>query len=465
MLNHVAKNVYTVHNGDMSASSVYRVYPHPDFEAQKPQNYEIKDARHNNATKAMFEREVKRIIRKEVRQFLRMAGMGQIIHNEEANRCKQIFWFLATLTCLLVSSYFVGVQIIDYFKQNTVLRNHLAQSELIKVPAISLCPGSSALINSNTKKTLFENCAVMNISEENCENTSFGLINTNISDIWQVIELSSQSIIVSSQCPISDLRSTVSSCIVPTERVSFDSFWGKCLVVSPKEKEQFYHGPHSYYNVTIANENQYNQYELINIYLHNAESMQNHIAYFKSLALKKKEYISISIQPTEFKMLSKELKNCTDSQNDLNCQEKCWDEKLAERVKCRLPFMQSNKHPFCDNYRDALRALQAADIFYRNATKLTCEKCGERCRRIEYLMGINNVGPTNNNSTQLLFYYQDNTLETIIQTLDYPFNKVLSEVGGILGFFLGFSVLGALELIQQFIYCLKKKFWKKRSRC
>ena len=66
--------------------------------------------------------------------------------------------------------------------------------------------------------------------------------------------------------------------------------------------------------------------------------------------------------------------------------------------------------------------------------------------------------PSGSNTSGLMFGYSSNSLVVKEETLIYPLQSFLAEVGGSLGLFLGFSMIGLWDTIASMLKIVFSKY-------
>ncbi|XP_050307303.1 acid-sensing ion channel 5-like [Anthonomus grandis grandis] len=69
------------------------------------------------------------------------------------------------------------------------------------------------------------------------------------------------------------------------------------------------------------------------------------------------------------------------------------------------------------------------------------------------------------NNAKVTFFFSKNSYTKIIKTPVYDLTDLIANLGGLLGFFTGFSFLSGAEIIVLVILALGKEFYKRHKKC
>ena len=160
---------------------------------------------------------------------------------------------------------------------------------------------------------------------------------------------------------------------------------------------------------------------------------------------------SISIHPTITTKINRPKFPCNPDQS--YSYNHCVRTSLAKRIGCKYPFYDSShilNAPNC-NITEELVAHWTAnfDIFSANQQQLlNITGCELPCNYYQYSI----VGTPRKYEVKgqpyIELFYTSTDITSSQEVLLYPFDSFVSEFGGALGLFLGFSFLGLLDIIQ-----------------
>ena len=131
----------------------------------------------------------------------------------------------------------------------------------------------------------------------------------------------------------------------------------------------------------------------------------------------------------------------------------CVRTSLAKRIGCKYPFYDSShilNAPSCNTTEELVAHWTANfDIFSANQQQIfNITGCELPCNYYQYsVVGTPHKYEVKGHSYIELFYTSTD-ITSSQEVLLYPFDSFVSEFGGALGLFLGFSFLGLLDIIQ-----------------
>jgi len=124
----------------------------------------------------------------------------------------------------------------------------------------------------------------------------------------------------------------------------------------------------------------------------------------------------------------------------------CLEEAIKEAIPCYTPTSASygQGKELCHDLNDTF---QASNLFAIMGQQYGTGKCGQVCElhSYGYLDTVLPLYGQGNQSAELFLRFLTLFTEETKETSLYNFNSILSEVGGSLGLFLGFSVFGAFS--------------------
>lgn len=137
------------------------------------------------------------------------------------------------------------------------------------------------------------------------------------------------------------------------------------------------------------------------------------------------------------------------------CSEECRFYQIAKKVGCRGPWMPKMDFPICSNYSDTKNI-----IVYSNDYSMfenVC-KCKPRCTKLQYNSYIvrRQYGAIPKYSTASIFYSYK-FIQRQVETWSYDFTQFFADAGGSLGFVLGVSVIGIVEIFEKIVEIMSSR--------
>ncbi|XP_049861653.1 uncharacterized protein LOC126355398 [Schistocerca gregaria] len=142
--------------------------------------------------------------------------------------------------------------------------------------------------------------------------------------------------------------------------------------------------------------------------------------------------------------------NASSSYSYSACEELCCHKQLAENVGCSAPWLSGVDMPHCSNYTSNKKLM---DGYMNNRCNFSICGCPRRCVTTNYMASVRNrrtfhTTVENHNMSQLYVFFTLKTVTTVQEHFDYDFTMFLADVGAILGFLLGLSVLGLIAILE-----------------
>ncbi|KAJ0176846.1 hypothetical protein K1T71_008025 [Dendrolimus kikuchii] len=173
------------------------------------------------------------------------------------------------------------------------------------------------------------------------------------------------------------------------------------------------------------------------------------------------ETIDVKLKVDEYVKISSDDELCTneDYYSANVCTEEYVWKKVIEQVGCSGPWMDCDVSR-CDNYTSMRNLISAYLKLY---AQHDCEICPRFCRSLLYnayvadrqssytwdpadKKWLSNAGAL---QTQLNLYFNSMMVSVYEERYNYDWNLFLSDLGGSIGFLLGLSVVGLLEILEK----------------
>ncbi|XP_046456628.1 acid-sensing ion channel 4-A-like [Daphnia pulex] len=170
----------------------------------------------------------------------------------------------------------------------------------------------------------------------------------------------------------------------------------------------------------------------------------------------------IRIYLREFRTLNVWKRPCLKNGNYSKCIERCFVAAAADRMTCRLPFMDEiavgynhRKMEYCNTPDSFWNNSKEIDnlLVYGHWARNSCSHCQRQCNQDFYIAytEMTKMKPSENKISKLRVFYQDFTFDEIEESADYGAVSLLCDIGGSLGFLLGFSVLTVCEIVDAIV--------------
>lgn len=158
--------------------------------------------------------------------------------------------------------------------------------------------------------------------------------------------------------------------------------------------------------------------------------------------------------------------------NYSKCIERCFVETAEANMTCRLPFMDSPGLEPCateESFRHSVEVIEDL-LFHGQWTVNNCSWCRRACDQDIYVSytEMTQMKASDSRVSKLRLFYQDFTFDEIEESADYGAVSLLCDIGGSLGFLLGFSVLTVFEIVDAVVQaCLTstRKLCTNCARC
>ncbi|XP_063241963.1 uncharacterized protein LOC134542044 [Bacillus rossius redtenbacheri] len=176
-------------------------------------------------------------------------------------------------------------------------------------------------------------------------------------------------------------------------------------------------------------------------------------AQLESLCLDIGQEMHVKLTADEFQMLNiegRQVCNPNPNYSQSYCEDECFWQQLTVRHGCSTPFMPAIALPHCDNGTAMFELVRDYMGAKWNASLCNCPR---PCKSVLYQSFVlNRRNMTNSmdpNLSQLYVFYSSHIVKNIREHYSYNWNSFLADLGGSLGFLLGLSVIGLIELLEK----------------
>ena len=137
----------------------------------------------------------------------------------------------------------------------------------------------------------------------------------------------------------------------------------------------------------------------------------------------------------------------------------CFFKRVADTYNCSFPGIYTKSSTNCSSKLNIEIMVQSFKF------KENCKRCPFECDLVYYNMNINNDYNTNisNDTYKFYIYYKSLKFTLLTQVAKTYVSDLVAQVGGTLGFFIGFRILSTIEILQfilESLIIIIKKFKK-----
>lgn len=153
--------------------------------------------------------------------------------------------------------------------------------------------------------------------------------------------------------------------------------------------------------------------------------------------------LALEITATTSKRISRSRATCREEPySRKTCIDLCLLEDSAREVGCRLPYLPAANLPLCDNSDQYARSIKGNFLGTNKARKGCQNKCEPACNKVHYsLRPLRLIGEEKRDGTTIRLKQQTSTNLELVEQLKTSIFTYLCEIGGILGLYLGISLL------------------------
>ncbi|GAB6029660.1 hypothetical protein CHUAL_005394 [Chamberlinius hualienensis] len=156
----------------------------------------------------------------------------------------------------------------------------------------------------------------------------------------------------------------------------------------------------------------------------------------------------------EYNLESTPAKTCGDIGTS-QCQINCIAGEILEKTNCRLPFMNGmyENVSYCNYVNLSLANEELNRLLMGNESRCICIP---RCISLSYEISTDTIYFPDRPVTRVRIFYSDFDYTSYNEYMSFSFVALLSDIGGTLGLFLGFSFMTLLEIFEILILKIKK---------
>lgn len=159
--------------------------------------------------------------------------------------------------------------------------------------------------------------------------------------------------------------------------------------------------------------------------------------------------LGLEIKTTTSKRISKPRSPCLEEPySRKKCVDLCLLEDNAKNVGCRLPYLSDSTLPLCKTSDQYKRSIKGNYVEKNKAGKECQAKCVAECNKVHYsLKPITLINEYGNDGTTIRLTQQHSSNLELEEQLMTSISTYLCEIGGILGLYLGVSLLDLMSCL------------------
>uniref|UniRef100_T1IWH1 Uncharacterized protein n=1 Tax=Strigamia maritima TaxID=126957 RepID=T1IWH1_STRMM len=338
--------------------------------------------------------------------------------------------------------YFIYGQIVTFMSYRTYQTIELVQDDMVEIPALVMCTEPESIYDEKAKikakkqvsVTCVEDIDFLELLDEPKFKENADLLWEETGDIsdYEMAEVIYR--IAAAEIAVFNLVATNMSYIT--------SIFGKCvhfqsviLKYTPRDTGMII----PYQSVGLRCNTQ------TKVYVFNENKKRMDIDLFAMLP--HNSWMAVILFKQTVHRLNSPINPCTSPKQFETCEVKCLKYKLSKQnIKCRLPFINSSL-PLCKNTNSAKSTRKSYLNVFSNVDAIRDCNCPPPCIQIIYYASTEYMQTIDfQNIVMTKMQFESNINEIFKQNFVMPFAKFISDMGAILGFFLGISVLSCLEL-------------------
>ncbi|KAJ3647685.1 hypothetical protein Zmor_019549 [Zophobas morio] len=181
------------------------------------------------------------------------------------------------------------------------------------------------------------------------------------------------------------------------------------------------------------------------------------------LYIESAEIVHLTLTVQTYNQISTTSDPCLDdpAYSKSKCEEKCLHNAAAKAAGCKVPWLRQleNEYPECIN-SSAINTVN--NLFGEFKRKDILQKCNcvNACNNSIYYYQIESRKDADtilSPSSTISIYFASDLVTDLTEVISYDWNIFLSDVGGSLGFLLGLSVIGFVNVLEEIIKLVLKK--------
>lgn len=150
------------------------------------------------------------------------------------------------------------------------------------------------------------------------------------------------------------------------------------------------------------------------------------------------------------------------------CIETCFHQRIVDHVGCTMPFLTAQHINNCsdhDTVKEVMSILYLRSGHTVGSKLLSKCKCQKACDIYMYSAQINNLkNRPSGASTDVFVHFPSNLVTQMEETMGYDWTVFLADIGGSLGFLLGLSVIGVIEIMDVCIQMILQVFKRRKDK-
>lgn len=168
-----------------------------------------------------------------------------------------------------------------------------------------------------------------------------------------------------------------------------------------------------------------------------------------AITYKNKDFIQLGleIRATTSKRISRPRATCREEPySRKTCIDLCLLEDNAKEVGCRLPYLPASNLPLCDNSDQYARSIKGIFLETNKAKKECLDKCVPECNKVYYsLKPLRRISEDKQDGSTIKLKQQTSANLELVEQLKTSISTYLCEIGGILGLYMGMSLLDVMS--------------------
>ncbi|XP_044252939.1 uncharacterized protein LOC123003935 [Tribolium madens] len=149
------------------------------------------------------------------------------------------------------------------------------------------------------------------------------------------------------------------------------------------------------------------------------------------------------------------------------CEQKCVHNFAAKKVGCKVPWLRDldQDYPLCSDYISINNITNAMTEKFSSQALSECD-CQGRCNNTLYKYQIEHrrdVDVIQGSSSTIAIYFASNLVTELNDVISYDWNVFLADIGGSLGFLLGLSVIGFVNVIEEVVKLIFRVSGKEKT--